>query len=323
MVMHGSLDDLAAFAAIARARSFTRAAAELGLSTSMLSYTIKRLEARLGIRLLQRNSRSVAATDAGERLLQTLGPALEGIHGALDALGRTRDGVSGTVRLTATRQAYEAVIRPVLAEFGANHPDAVIEVLIDYGFRDIITDRFDAGIRLGEKLQQDMIALSVGPELRMAVVAAPSYLARHPAPRAPKDLSRHRCIGYRMRADGGLMPWWFAQDGHEVDVKIDGPLVVNEPELALDAALDGLGLAYVLEHEAEPHIEAGKLVRLLDDWTPAFPGFFLYYPSRAQMRPALTALISMLKRHRSATAARNADPRPHLQERLSVDQGIT
>jgi DNA-binding transcriptional LysR family regulator len=188
----GTLDDLAAFSVVARERSFTRAAARLGLSTSALSYQIKRLERRLGIRLLQRNSRSVATTDAGERLLQTLAPALEDIGEAIDDLGRQRDSVSGTVRITATRQAYEAVIRPVLTEFGASHPDATIEVLIEYEFRDIIESRLDAGIRMGEKLEQDMMALAVSPELRMAVVASPNYLAIHRAPEAPQDLSRHR-----------------------------------------------------------------------------------------------------------------------------------
>ena len=231
MTAQGSLDDLAAFAAVARARSFTRGAAELGLSTSMLSYTMKRLEARLGFRLLQRNSRSVAPTEAGERLLETLVPALASIDGALDDLGRARGRISGAVRITATRQAYEAVIRPVLPAFGAAHPDASIEVFIEYEFRDIIADQFHAGIRIGEKLEQDMIALSVSPELRMAVAASPDYLAEHAAPHSPKDLEQHRCIGYRMRAHGALVPWWFAKDGREVEAKVEGPLVFNEPDL--------------------------------------------------------------------------------------------
>lgn len=298
----GVLNDLAAFAAVARARSFTRAAPELGLSTSALSYAIKKLEAHLGTRLLQRNSRSVATTVAGERLLQTLQPALEEIGTALGRLGRERDRVTGSVRITATRQAYEAVIRPVLAEFGRCHPEAMIEVLIEYEFVDIIARRLDAGIRIGEKLEQDMVALSVSPELRMAVVASPGYLAGQPAPDDPQELGRHRCIGYRMRADGPLVPWWFARDGREVEVRSSGPLVVNEPELALDAALDGLGLAYVLEDRAAPHLARGTLVRVLDDWTPRFPGFFLYYPSRRQIPPALEAFIAILRRHRHRTA---------------------
>jgi DNA-binding transcriptional LysR family regulator len=300
MMERGILDDLAAFAVVARVRSFTHAAAELGLSTSVLSYTIKRLEARLGTRLLQRNSRSVAATDAGERLLKTLEPALGEIGGALDDLGRERNSVSGTVRITATRQAYEAVIRPVLAGFGIRHPKARVEVLIDYEFRDIIANRFDAGIRLGEKLEQDMIALSVGPELRMAVVASPEYLADHPIPETPSDLTHHRCINYRMRATGGPYAWKFERDGREIEVKVEGPLTFNEPEMMLDAALDGLGVAYVLEHQAEPFVAAGRLVRLLEDWTPPFPGFYLYYPSRRQVPPTLAALVAVLRRQRAS-----------------------
>ena len=302
MTRRGSLDDLAAFAAVARARSFTRAAAELGLSTSMLSYTMKRLEARLGFRLLQRNSRSVAPTEAGDRLLEALGPALTSIGEALDALGRARDRVSGVVRITATRQAYEAVIRPVLPIFNEAYPDATIEVFIEYEFRDIIADQFDAGIRIGEKLEQDMIALSVGPELRMAVVASPQYLAQKPPPTAPADLRESKCIGYRMRAHGALVPWWFAKDGREVEVKVEGSLVVNEPELALDAALDGLGLAYVMEDRAAPLLKQGRLVRLMEDWTPSFPGFFLYYPSRAQTPAALSAFIAVLRQCRVRAA---------------------
>jgi DNA-binding transcriptional LysR family regulator len=299
MMQRGDLDDLSAFAAVARERSFTRAAAGLGLSTSALSYRIKRLEDRLGVRLLQRNSRSVATTDAGERLLHTLAPALEDIGEALDDLGRQRDSVSGTVRITATRQAYEAVIRPILPGFGASHPQATIEVLINYEFRDIIADRLDAGIRIGEKLEQDMIALSVSPELRMAVVASPDYLLAHPAPEAPQQLGEHRCINYRLRAAGNMMPWEFERDGRDLQVKVEGPLTVNDPELAVDAALDGLGLAYVLESRAAPFLADGRLVRLLADWTAPFPGFFLYYPSRRQIPPTLAALIAML-RHRGA-----------------------
>jgi DNA-binding transcriptional LysR family regulator len=204
--------------------------------------------------------------------------------------------VAGTVRITATRQAYEAVIRPVLAEFGASHPQAKIEMMIDYEFRDIIADRLDAGIRIGEKLEQDMIAVSVSAALRMAVVASPGYLASHPAPEAPQELGRHRCISYRMRVGGRLIPWEFERDGRDLEVRIEGPLTVNEPELAVEAALDGLGLAYVLEDRAAPFLADGRLVRLLGDWTPPFPGFFLYYPSRRQVPPPLAALIAILRR---------------------------
>jgi DNA-binding transcriptional LysR family regulator len=300
MMNRGNLDDLAAFAAVARALSFTRAAAELRLSTSALSHTIKGLEARLGVRLLQRNSRSVSVTAAGERLLRTLEPALSEIGGALEALDRDRDLVSGLVRLTVTRYAFETIIRPVLPGFLAQHPQARMEVLIDYQLRDIIAERLDAGIRLGEKLEQDMIAVRVGPDLRMAVVASPSYLAGHPTPETPQDLTGHRCVNYRMMASGQTYDWEFERDGRALDIKVTGPLTFNEPELMLEAALDGLGVAYVLHQQAKAHIAAGRLVRLLEDWTPPFPGYFLYYPSRRQVPPTLAALIAALRhRHRS------------------------
>jgi DNA-binding transcriptional LysR family regulator len=296
MMSRASLDSLAAFAVVARALSFTRAAAELRVSPSALSHTIRELEARLGIRLLQRNSRSVSVTEAGERLLQTLGPALADIGGALEALDRARDVVSGTVRLTATRHAFETVIRPVLPAIFASHPAVNVEVLIDYQLRDIIAERFDAGIRLGEKLEQDMVAIGVGPDLRMAVVASPSYVAARGAPQTPQDLVRHICVNYRMMASGETLPWEFEREDRTLAIKVTGSLTFNEPELMLEAALDGLGIAYVLDSQAEPEVVAGRLVRLLDEWTAPFPGYFLYYPSRRQMPPALAALIAALRR---------------------------
>jgi DNA-binding transcriptional LysR family regulator len=299
MMIRGNLDNLAAFAVVARARSFTRAAAEMRVSTSALSYTIKGLEARLGVRLLQRNSRSVSVTAAGDRLLQTLEPALAEIGGVLDQLGREGDIVSGTVRLTATRHAFETVIRPALPRFLATHPKAAVEVLIDYQLRDIIADRLDAGIRLGEKLEKDMVALRVGPDLRMAVVASPSYLANHTAPRTPKDLMHHGCVNYRMMSSGHTLDWEFERRGCSVAIKVTGPLIFNEPELMLEAALDGLGIAYVLEEQAEPHIAAGRLVQLLEDWSAPFPGYFLYHPSRRQLPPTLAALIAILRERKA------------------------
>lgn len=210
--------------------------------------------------------------------------------------------MSGTVRITATRQGYEAVIRPILANFGAEHPAAKLEVLIDYEFRDIIANRLDAGIRLGEKLEQVMIALRVGPELRMAVVASPGYLVDHSVPQTPSDLTRHRCINYRMSAAGGLYAWEFERDRREIEVRVEGPLTFNEPEMMLEAAADGLGVAYVLEDRARSFIAAGRLVRHLEDWTPPFPGFFVYYPSRRQVPPTLAALITVLRRQRVSSA---------------------
>ena len=296
MIPHGSLDDLVAFACVARMRSFTRAAAELGTSTSNLSHTIKRLEARLGVRLLQRNSRSVSASDAGEELLDSIAPALQSIKSAVGALQLSRNRISGTLRLTATRQAYEMVIRPLLPAFTAAHPDATVEVLIEYGFRDIIADQLDAGIRLGEKIAQDMIALKVGHDLRMAVVATPSYLAHRGTPQHPRDLTGHRCINYRMVAAGAIYAWEFKQNDLEFEVRVPGPLTFNEPELMLDCALQDLGIAYLLEHEVAPYIARGALIRLLDDWTTPFPGFFLYYPSRQQLRPVFAAFLDLLRR---------------------------
>lgn len=291
----GILDDLSAFVAVARTLSFSRAAAELNVSNSMLSYTIKRLEHRLGYPLLRRNSRSVAPTAEGQTLLLTLQPALEAIEGALGNLSRTRDRISGTLRITATREGYEAVIRPVLSDFSATYPDATVEVIVDYAFRDIVSGRFDAGVRLGEKLEQDMVAFPVGPSLRMAVVASPAYLSQHRAPVTPEELQHHRCINYRMESTGSLYPWEFENDGRKLKVALSGPLTFNEPGLMLQAAVDGLGVAYVLEHEAAPHVETGRLVRILDDWCPPFAGFFLYYPSRKQVSPVLAAFVKCLR----------------------------
>ena len=296
MIQRGVLDDLAVFTVVAHERSFTRAAARLGMSTSNLSYTVQRLEDRLGIRLLQRTSRSVAPTEAGQQLLARLDPALVYIDEALNDLGRDRGRVAGAVRLTMTRQAYEAVIRPVLPVFTARHPDARVEVLIEYEFRDIVAWGLDAGIRLGEKLEQDMIALKVGPDLRMVAVASPDYLRDRNAPETPSDLGQHCCIGYRMRPGGDVVAWEFANGGREIGVKVQGPLVVNEPEIALDAALDGLGIAYVMERQAEPWVKQGRLIRLLDGWLPPFPGFFLYHPSVRGVSPTLRELISALQR---------------------------
>jgi len=304
-----SLDDLAAFAVVAKTRSFTRAATQLGVSNSMLSYKIKRLEERLGLSLLRRTSRSVALTDAGERLLLTLLPALDSIGATLKRLDHERNQVVGTLRISATRQAYEAVVRPVLAAFQKSHPLATVEVIIDYGFHDIVAERFDAGIRLGEKLQLDMVALEVGGPLRMAVVAAPQYLANRQPPQTPADLDAHLCINYRMMTANSIYAWEFEQGGHNIRISVTGPLTSNEPELMLQAALDGLGVAYVLEREAMSHIENGRLIRLLEDWTPAFPGFHLYYPSRKQVSPVLAAFLAAIRdrRDQATASTRNID----------------
>lgn len=311
-MLRGTLDDLAIFAEVARQRSFTRAAAELRLSTSALSQAVKGLEARLGLRLLQRTSRSVSLTTAGEELLGTLAPALEDIGTALTNLGRKRDAAAGTVRITTVRHAFETVIRPVLPGLSATNPDLIIEVLIDYGLRDIVAERLDAGIRLGEMIEKDMIAARVGPDLRMAVTASPAYLAQRPAPQTPHDLYQHRCINYRLISSGAIYAWEFKKNGRALNVKVDGLLTFNEPELMLEAALDGLGIAYIFEEQIEAHVAAGRLVHLLKDWTPAFPGFLCYYPSRRQQTPALSALLDALRRHWTARSHKVGEARIHV-----------
>jgi DNA-binding transcriptional LysR family regulator len=290
-----SLDDLSAFAAVARERSFTRAAAALRTSTSNLSHTITRLERDLGIRLLQRNSRSVATTEAGENLLKMLAPALQSIEAGLNEIDEARAGVSGTLRITATRQAYKSVIRPILRTFIATHPQAAVEIVTEYVYRDVVNDRFDAGIRLGEKLEKDMIGLKVGPDLRMAVVASPAYLERSGQIDHPRDLTNERCLNYRMPSAGSIYSWEFERGGQKIDVQVTGPLTFSDPELMLEAALDGLGIAYLLDDEVATLVAEGRLVRLLDPWTAPFAGFHLYYPSRRHMRPILAAFVKALR----------------------------
>jgi DNA-binding transcriptional LysR family regulator len=290
-----NLDDLAAFAAVARERSFTRAAAALGSSTSNLSHTITRLERALGTRLLQRTSRSVSTTEAGEELLKILAPALQSIEAGLHQLDEARAGVSGTLRLTATRQAYLSVIRPILPTFTAAHPQATVEIITEYAYRDVVNDRFDAGIRLGEKLQKDMIALKVGPDLRMAVVASPEYLRKAEPIDHPHHLTQQRCLNYRMLSAGTIYAWEFERGGQKMQVQVSGPVTFSDPELMLQAALDGLGIAYLLDHEVAPHLASGHLTKLLGEWTPPFPGFHLYYPSRRHMRPILATFIKALR----------------------------
>lgn len=281
---------------VARERSFTQAAAALGTSTSNLSHTIRRAETRLGQRLLHRNSRGVSMTEAGQALLAVLRPALDGIAGALDGLENGRGEVSGTLRLTTTLQAYDAVVRPVLPGFIAAHPTATVDVLVDTAYHDIVAEGLDAGIRLGEKLERDMIALKVGPPLAMAVVASPRYLAGRGSIEHPNDLLEHRCINYRMVTAGTIYAWEFERGGEALTVRVPGPLTFNEPAPMLQAALDGLGIGYVLDGDAAPHVLTGQLVRLLSDWTPPFPGFHLYYPSRRQMRPILAAFLRAVRK---------------------------
>jgi DNA-binding transcriptional LysR family regulator len=290
------LNDLQAFLAVARARSFTRAAAQLGVSQSALSQTIRGLEAGIGLRLLTRTTRSVATTEAGERLLRAVGPAFDEIEGGLAALAALRDKPAGTIRITAHDHAVRAVLWPALQRLLPDHPDINVEVVIDYGLTDIVAERYDAGIRSGEMVAKDMVAVRIGPDMRMAVVGAPAYFASRPVPRAPQELTAHRCINLRLPTLGGLYAWEFEKDGRALNVRVEGQLVFNGTGLMLEAALSGLGLAYVPEDTAAGYVADGRLVRVLADWCPPYAGYHLYYPSRRQPTTAFALLVQALRR---------------------------
>jgi DNA-binding transcriptional LysR family regulator len=293
------LNDLAAFAVVAEEGSFTRAAARLGMSQSALSHAMRGLEARLNVRLLARTTRAVSTTEAGETLLRSLRPALEDIASGLAKVGALGGAPAGTVRLTATRNAINAVLMPVLPAFLAAHPDVRVEAIVDDTLTDIVANRFDAGIRFGNIVEKDMIAVRVGPDMRRAVVGAPSYFAENPPPTTPHDLSAHACIAYRLVKAGGIYAWEFEENGRPLEVRVDGPLVFNDSDLMRQAAVTGLGIAYLYEDDALDDIRAGRLVRILVDWCPRLPGYFLYHPSRRQTPPALAALIAALRRRSS------------------------
>ena len=286
---------LAAFAIVAEERSFTRAAARLGVSPSALSHTMRRLEERLRIRLLARSTRSVATTEAGERLLARLGPAIEEISYAVEDLGRLLDRPSGRVRITASRSAARMVIAPVLPRFTQTYPEIVVEVLIDPALTNIVAQRFDAGIRLGESLEKDVVAIPVTGQLRMAVVGAPQYFASHPAPSTPHELRKHRCINFRLPTAGTIYKWEFKKGHHKMEVGVEGPLVFDDEGIVIEAALAGVGLAYLIEDQVASLLQSGALSRVLDDWCAPFPGFFLYYPGRRQVSPALAAFIAAIR----------------------------
>jgi len=289
--------DLLALLAVARERSFTRAAAKLGVSQSALSHTIKRLEARLGVRLLTRTTRSVSPTEAGERLLVTVGHRFEEIEAELEALTELREKTAGTIRITATDYAANTILLPKLAKLLREYPDIKVEIVIDYGLTDIVAQRYDAGVRLGEQVAKDMIAVRIGPDMRMAVVGAPSYFARRSLPKKPQDLTDHNCINLRLPTYGGLYAWEFEKGERKLKVRGEGQLVFNSTAQMLNAALSGLGLAYVPEDLAQPHLAKGRLKRVLEDWCPPFSGCHLYYPSRRQSSAAFALLIDTL-RHR-------------------------
>lgn len=287
--------DLMAFLAVARERSFTRAAAQLGVSQSALSHTIRGLEERLGLRLLTRTTRSVAPTEAGERLLRTVGPKFEQIDGELSALTELREKPAGTIRITIGEHAAETIMWPALAKLLPLYPDIKVELAIDYGLTDIVAERYDAGVRLGEQVAKDMIAVRIGPDFCMTVVGAPSYFERKPIPKKPQDLTAHDCINIRLPTYGGIYAWEFEKRGRELRVRVDGQLVFNTTALRLSAALGGHGLAYLPEDQVKPYVADGRLVHVLDDWCAAFSGYHLYYPSRRQPSPAFTVLVEALR----------------------------
>jgi len=288
-------DQLAMFALVARERSFTRAAAQLGMSQPALSRSMRQLEERLGVRLLARTTRSVSPTEAGEQLLRVIAPRFEEIDSELAQLNAYRDKPAGRLRITAGEHAALTVMQPVLGKLLPANPDLNIEVIVDYGLTDIVAEGFDAGIRMGEQVAKDMIAVRVGPDLRMAVVGSPAYFQRHPKPKSPHDLTRHNCITIRLPTHGGIFAWEFEKKGQELKVRVEGQLVFNNIALRLGAALEGLGLAYMPEDLVRPHVQAGILVHVLQDWCPSFPGYHLYYPSRRQSSPAFTVLRDALR----------------------------
>jgi DNA-binding transcriptional LysR family regulator len=298
-----NLNNLAAFLAVAREGNFTRAAAKLGVSQSALSQTIRGLEARLGVRLLARTTRSVSLTEAGERLLRSVAPRLEGIGAELEALSELREKPAGNIRITAGDHAIHSVLWPKLAKLLPDYPDIKVELVIDYGLTDIVAERYDAGVRLGEQVARDMIAVRIGPDVRFAVVGAKPYFAKRSAPRTPQDLIGHNCINLRLPTYGGLYAWEFEKDGRELRVRVEGQLVVSSVFQALDAAVAGLGVGYVPEDLAEPYLAKGRLKRALEDWSAPWSGYHLYYPHRRQSSPAFALIVDAL-RHRGAQATR-------------------
>jgi DNA-binding transcriptional LysR family regulator len=294
-MQHGNLNDLLVFRAVATERSFTRAAAKLGVSQSALSHTIRALEERLGLRLLTRTTRSVSPTEVGERLLHTVGPRFEEIEAELEALGELREKPADTIRITATDYAADTILWPKLTKFLRRYPGVKVEIIIDYGLTDIVAERFDAGVRGGEQIAKDMIAVRIGPDMRSAVVGAPSYFEGRSEPTRPQELIGHNCINLRLPTRGGLYAWEFEKDGRELNVHVEGQLVFNGTFQMLNAALAGFGLAYVPEDVAQSHLAKGRLKRVLEDWCPPYSGYHLYYPSRRQPTPAFSLLVEALR----------------------------
>jgi DNA-binding transcriptional LysR family regulator len=294
-MQRGHLDDLRAFVAVGRDKSFTKAAAKLGVSQSALSHAMRALEARLGVRLLSRTTRSVAATEAGERLLDTLGPRFDEIDAELSAVSELREKPAGTIRITATEYAANAILLPKLAKLLRDYPDIKVEITADYGLTDIVAQRYDAGVRSGEQVAKDMIAVPIAPNMRMAVVGAPSYFSKRPKPKRPQDLVDHNCINLRLPTHGGVYAWEFGKGGRDLKVRVDGQLTLNTTAQMLNAALVGGGLTYVPEGLAEPYVTKRRLTRVLEDWCPPFSGYHLWYPSRRQPSAAFSLLVEALR----------------------------
>jgi DNA-binding transcriptional LysR family regulator len=290
-----SVDDLLAFIEVARELSFTRAAAKLGVSPSALSHSMRGLEERLGLRLLTRTTRSVTLTAAGDRLLQSIGPRLDEIDAELAALGELRDKPAGTIRITVDEHGFNSALWPALRKLLPKYPDIKVEVAIENGLTDIVAERFDAGVRLGGTVAKDMIAMPIGPDLRMVAVAAPAYLAGRALPRKPQDLTEHVCVNLRLSTRGGIYAWEFEKRGREFRVRVDGQFMVNGIAPMLVATLDGCGVGYLPLDLVQPYLDKGKLVQLLSDWTPPFAGYHLYYPSRRQPTAAFTVLLETLR----------------------------
>jgi DNA-binding transcriptional LysR family regulator len=290
--------DLLAFLAVAREHSFTRAAAKLGMSQPALSQIVRALEERLGVRLLSRTTRSVAPTQAGERLLRTIAPRFDEMDAELAALSALRERPAGTIRITSTEYAADAVLMPAMKKILPKYPDIKVEVVLDYGLSNIVAQQYDAGIRPGALVAKDMIAVRVGPDMRMAVVGAPSYFAAHKKPRTPQELTEHNCVNLRLPTHGGVYVWEFEKNGRALNVRVEGQLVFNGAGGLLNAALNGLGLAFLMEGHAQEHIAKGRLVRVLADWCPPFSGYHLFYPSRRQPSPAFSLLVDALRYRR-------------------------
>lgn len=287
--------DLAAFVVVAEERSFTKAAVRLGMAQSALSQIVRRIEERLGLRLLSRTTRSVAPTDAGERLIATLGPMLHDLDAAIASLGELRDRPSGTIRLTTVEHAAKTIVVPAMKRLLPANPDVTVEVTIDYGLADVVADRFDAGIRLGGEIAKDMIAVRIGPDIAMAIVGSPHYFRTRNAPASPARLIDHRAINLRLPTSGTLNGWRLMRGGREARVRVDGPLILNTIDLILDAALDGHGLAYLPLDQVQPYLDDGRLMRVLSRFTPDLPGYHLYYPHRRHASSAFNLLVETLR----------------------------